>query len=86
MNLKGLFFPKFAIWLPIRHKRVMLLLRIKGKESEYKISDITSLATMIALNTMALEVVSKIPDITNLSTKAAFNTKAADIEKNNWCG
>ena len=54
----------------------MLLLRIKGKESEYKISDITSLATM------ALEVVSKIPDITNLSTKAAFNTKAVDIEKN----
>ena len=59
----------------------MLLLRIKGKESEYKISDITSLATMIALNTMALEVVSKIPDITNLSTKTAFNTKAAVLKK-----
>ena len=52
------------------------LLSIQKLQSKSKITNITNLATKVALNRKATEIKSKIPDINNLAAKAA------EIEKN----
>ena len=50
------------------------------KNIEYKIPDITNVATSTTLNAKRNEVKGKIPSITNVASTAALNSKIDDVK------
>ena len=52
----------------------------KIKNTEYKIPDVTNLATNTTLNAKINEVKGEIPSITNLATTAALNAKINEVK------